>query len=185
MIRVWGGHDIISHLSIRPGIKEKYGLGEKLPAGHSFDEISLEITKAVSTVHSILVSKRDPSIAIEYANALARCWMERVIQLKIRGNFFKFPRDISSKDFSSILKFDRDEVNISRSEQLILLWILFVSEKSELLISTSDDGLRVKIDHSDADYILGIHSIRSIGFMASVSLFYDDGSLNIQENIYG
>jgi hypothetical protein len=183
-VRIWSGYDITAHLSIRPALEIKYGLGTAGAASMITEGVALEMAKVISTVHSLSSFGRDASCALEYANALARCWTERVSQLRSRGAFFPFPKDIKTYDQAALLSAPVERQMLSRGELLVLLWIIFVLEVSGLHVCIYKDHVSAKISSAEFEIISTTPSSNTILYLSSVTIRHFEENLIIEESLY-
>lgn len=153
-IRVWGGHDITAHISIRPHIKMKYGLDLRIKETIDFTGVSLEMSKIIATMHSLHTFNRNVGPALEYANTLARCWAERAHQLNTFGKFLKFPQDIDIANLLFTNFRDTDRRRVDLGELLNLSWLRFILEKDELNCTLLKNSISIDIELGDKNTIM-------------------------------
>lgn len=183
-VRFWGKHDIVAHICIRSELRLKYGIGDISADALGFAGVSLEMAKAISTIHSLSVFNRETTTAIEYANALARCWTERVSQVRSLGVFFPFSRDIKICDFSEIFDFSDDRRRLGRGELLTILWISFVTEKRPLSLSVSDDHISMLLPANELEVVMNTPSHKAISFIAGSEISQRGDEVIIKEMHY-
>lgn len=182
-VRFWGGHDILAHIEIRNELILKYGLGGTRADTFSFSGVSLEMAKIISTIHSLSYFRRDTTTALEYANALARCWAERVAQVQNSGAFFSFPKDLAADDFTELFSIS-DRRQLGRGELLSILWVSFVIEKCPLHVSVSDDKLSISLTENELQIVMNTPSNKAIAFIAGSELSQSGDNLIIGETQY-
>jgi hypothetical protein len=183
-VRFWGKHDILAHLSVRSELRLKYGLGDTNADTLGFAGVSLEMSKIISTIHSLSIFKRDTTTALEYANALARCWAERVSQVRSRGEFLPFTRDITVDHLTEILDLSGHRRNIGRGELLTMLWISFVSETRPLHVSVSYDHMSVRLSARESKVVMSTQSNEAVTFIAGAEITRNGDDLIIRDMHY-
>ncbi|MDQ1230990.1 restriction endonuclease [Sphingomonas sp. SORGH_AS_0879] len=183
-VRFWGGHEIEAHVALKKEILFKYGLGKINAEILGYAGVSLEMAKIISTVHSISQSRRDATIALEYANSLARCWNERIAQVQSRGTFFSFSRDLDTRDFTDFFIFPGNSRKLGRGEILSLTWILFVTERPILQVEPLSKKLVIILDEREIEMIFCTSSKVTVDFISGSHLYHDGRNLFIEEMKY-
>lgn len=183
-VRFWGEHDVLSHISIRRELCLKYGFGSSSAETLGFAEVSLEMAKIISTIHSGTLYSRDVNSALEYANALARCWTERVSQVQNRGAFFSFPKNIATEDFNLSFSTWGEHRDLGRGELLTILWTAFVTENKSLHVGLSGSQISIRLTKTEIELALNTRSSKVITFIAGSELSKKEDDLIIQEMQY-
>lgn len=183
-VRFWSGHDISAHIEIRKELSLKYGLGGTSADTFGFAGVSLEMSKIISTIHSLSQFNRETKTALEYANALARCWTERVSQLQSHGAFFPFAKNIATDDFAEFLSTSDPCRDLGRGELLTILWVSFVTEKRPLCLNISNEKISLSLTVNEAELVMSTPSNKAIAFIAGSELSQNNGELVIREMKY-